>query len=267
MDDNNIDFNSISYDLSNILEPIDKGRQSIIEMINNTLEQYRMVVKPILDLFVPIHETIIGAVRNMGEAFKPISVARMLGEHQYIQWERMPESFVEDIYNSSNIDKTLRLMYEREKYKSFYTVANSCIESGILGRNDRIIHQAVNSFANKDYDLASIGITVVLDGTLSRITGNVTTNIKSRVNQLLQQLNEDEELTNEEYALLTLYISLDNALGTFAASLPFDGIEPSCINRHWMVHGRSSRRRTKMDCVKLIRFLYAVIIINEIENK
>ena len=261
------EFNDATRSIVKKLEPICKTSEYIGEMISRTLEAYRCAVQPIFKCIDLARKEITAMARMAEEALKPIAVARKLGNHQYIQWEHMTKEYIDDIYDSKNVDKTLRMMYEHENYRSFYLVAEKCMGSDCVGKNSRIIRQAVNSFANRDYDLAAIGITVVIDGALSKITGNATTNIRVRVEQLLQQLNDDEELTSEEYALIMLYISLEEALKTFAASSDFSNKEPSYINRHWTLHGRNTRRKTKMDCVKLIRFLYAAIIIKEYENK
>ena len=47
----------------------------------------------------------------------------------------------------------------------------------------------------------------------------------------------------------------------------FDDPEPKILNRHWIMHGRSLRRKTKLDCVKMIRFIYGIILLDEIAQQ
>ena len=136
------------------------------------------------------------------------------------------------------------------------------------GNNARILSQAIDSFLTKNYDLCAIGITVVIDGELSVITGDPGTNIKRRIEPLLEKLDDDEVLSEDEYSLFSLYLTVDETMKTFAASSNFGNEkEPQYINRHWTMHGRTQRRKTKMDCVKLLRFLYAIILLDKIEKE
>ena len=109
---------------------------------------------------------------------------------------------------------------------------------------------------------------VVIDGELSVVTGNPGTNIKRRIEPLLEKLDDDEVLSEDEYSLFSLYLTVDATMKTFAASSNFGNEkEPQYINRHWTMHGRTERRKTKMDCVKLLRFLYAIILLDKIEKE
>jgi hypothetical protein len=81
-------------------------------------------------------------------------------------------------------------------------------------------------------------------------------------------LRLEGRLSEDEYSLFSLYLTVDSTMNTFAASSDFGKEkEPAYINRHWTMHGRAERRKTKMDCVKLLRFLYAIILLDRIEKE
>lgn len=252
-----------SDDVKKLIESLRDGCNLFTEIIGSIVEWCNTFVKPMTQFFQEISKTLDAGIKNI---IKPANAISILGKHQYIQWEHMSDDFIDNIVKTDNVDKYLRLKYEKEGYQSFFEVADLCIESDAVGYNKKVLCQAVNAFKNRDYDLSAIGIVVVIDGTLSRITGNPSHKISERVKSLLDEIDDDEEISNEDYVLISLYLSLFKTIESFTASIKFDMNEPKGLNRHWMLHGRSNRKRTKLDCVKLMRFLYAVILLSEIEK-
>lgn len=260
-------ISNIGSSLTESLRPLYEIGNYLGELVKKSAEWYNKVFKPFQDFGREIQAKLVNISEVASAAFKPLLVADKLGKHQYVIWEYMTLEFVDTIYKSSNVDKELRLMYEKDKYRLFYSLSQECINC-LDGNNARILSQAVDSFSFKNYDLCAIGITVVIDGELSVVTGNPGTNIKRRLEPLLGKLDDDEVLSENEYSLFSLYLTVDATMKTFAASSDFcNEKEPQYINRHWTMHGRTQRRKTKMDCVKLLRFLYAIILLDKIEKE
>ncbi len=268
MDDNEPKkISNIGSSLTESLRPLYEIGYYLGELVKKSAEWYNEVFKPLQDFGREIRAKLVNISEVASAAFKPLLVADKLGKHQYVIWEYMTLEFVDTIYKSSNVDKELRLMYEKDKYRLFYSLSQECINC-LDGNNARILSQAIDSFSLKNYDLCAIGITVVIDGELSVVTGNPGTNIKRRLEPLLGKLDDDEVLSEDEYSLFSLYLTVDATMKTFAASSDFGNEkEPQYINRHWTMHGRTERRKTKIDCVKLLRFLYAIILLDKIEKE
>ena len=268
MDDNESKkISNIGSSLAESLRPLYEIGNYLGELVKKSAEWYNEVFKPLQDFGREIRAKLVNISEVASAAFKPLLVADKLGKHQYVIWEYMTPEFVDTIYKSSNEDKELRLMYEKDKYRLFYSLSQECINC-LDGNNARILSQAIDSFSLKKYDLCAIGITVVIDGELSVVTGNPGTNIKRRLEPLLGKLDDDEVLSEDEYSLFSLYLTVDATMKTFAASSDFGNEkEPQYINRHWTMHGRTERRKTKIDCVKLLRFLYAIILLDKIEKE
>ncbi len=266
--------NSELENMDTISTTITEGLRLLYEMGNYTAsllkksaDWYNKVLKPLQDVGKVIREKIANISEIASAVFKPIVVANNLGQHQYVVWEYIEPELVEIIYKSTNVNKTLRLMYEKNGYKQFYSLFQKCTDY-LDGNNVRILSQAIDSFSIKNYDLCAIGITVVIDAELSAVTGNPSTNIKKRVEPLLEKLDAEEMLSKDEYSFFSLYLTVDETMKTFAASSHFDkDIEPTYINRHWTMHGRAKRRKTKLDCVKLLRLLYAIILLDNIAGE
>ena len=115
-------------------------------------------------------------------------------------------------------------------------------------------------------DLAVTGFTSVFDGLLSDISHNSTTNLKNRIDVIKKKIEKDETLDHDEYATLSLAITLEKALDSFSAFSDFSKKEPKELNRHWIAHGRSTRKRTKLDCVKMINLIAGLLLINDLES-
>ena len=252
-------------DTKGINKEIDSGSfQNAKNVIYELITKYIEMIQPILNAADSFRKTAIMVLKRFIELTKPLRAVGLLSDNQFVVWEYPTQDFVEELVNSTNVDKTLRLIYEKEKYSSVIDIAKKCSESPILQNNKRLFDQAIKAFKKGDTDLAILGITATLDGTLSNISGNTTTSFYKRAEALIDKLKSAESLMTlgeEEYSVIILAISLDRTLQSFIARSDFNGKEPKSLNRHWIMHGRSSKRKTKLDCVKLIRLLYGLIII------
>ena len=62
--------------------------------------------------------------------------------------------------------------------------------------------------------------------------------------------------------MFSLFYTFNKTVEIFTANSDFHGKEPKGLNRHWIAHGRSRRKKTKLDCVKLINLVYGIILID-----
>ena len=170
----------------------------INSIIRKSADIYNTVFEPLRIIIQPLQQKLSNISVAVTEVFKPIVVANKLGKYQYVIWEYMTPEDIDMFFKSKNVNKTLRIMYEKRKYKMFYDLARECIND-IDGNNARILSQAIDSFVIRNYDLCAIGIMIVIDGELSVMTGNNSTNIIKRVEPLLRKLNDDEILSEDEF--------------------------------------------------------------------
>ena len=54
---------------------------------------------------------------------------------------------------------------------------------------------------------------------------------------------------------------------SFYETIPFSDEEPQLLNRNWIMHGRSQREYKRIDCIKLLRFLYGIILVDYIDSQ
>lgn len=257
--------NEMQAMLSATIKPYEETISTIAKNIGAYSLQMQKNIIPVYTAIKAMLDDMEPLLMRIGAVAKRACVVKHLGRQQYVQWEFMADEFVDEILRSKDINETLSMMYEKERYQTFYKIVEECLNNDLTDENKRILTQSANAFRAGDTDLAAIGIAVVIDGALSQIPGTEPkiTSIKMRAAKLSKKLEKDELLDSDEIVLLALLISYKETFKSIGANSDFAEKEPENINRHWLLHGRSNSLKTKLDCVKLVRFLYATIIINK----
>lgn len=253
-------------DFSQLFE-IAHRTQEMIRPVVEAVQRVQEVFRPLVETAFKYREQITNALAGLAELARPITAIRIMGESQFVYWDRIDDCLVDELIETSNPNKTLRAFVSKNQYAYVNITIDKCVNNPKMQTHLRLFSQSVNAFRHGDSDLAVNGLTSVLDGLLADISGNATHSLKPRIKAIEEKLETDAVLDNEEYAMLTLAITLHKTMETFSARAPFDKKEPKGLNRHWIAHGRSRRKKTKLDCVKLINLIYGLLLINEVEEK
>lgn len=253
------DFSALTETVRRIEEMMRPIRESI-QRINEAIHPIVTALESCTPKFNIDFDALAKASRNM-------QAIRKMGESQFICWDYMSVDFAEKLALSDNTNKTLREHLLKDHFKSVDNTIALCRASSLLQKNLRLFDQATSAFKRGESDLAVNGFTSVFDGLLSSVSGMNTHRLPKRIEIVLEKLNSDEQLDNEEYATLTFGLTFQKTIESFTIPVSFDEKEPKGLNRHWIAHGRSLRKKTKLDCVKLIHLIYGLILISEIESK
>ena len=252
------DFSGLSAALSRIqeitrpaLEAL-QNIQSTLQPIVEALEQYKPKVEEIGQVLLHVSRR-FSAIEKMGDA-------------QFVFWDYMTEEFVDEIVDSENISKTLREQMLRDRFSKVNRTIDKTLSSAVMHKHKRLYSQSVKAFRNGGNDLAVTGFTSVFDGLLADTSGNPAASLKPRINVIKHKLENDELLDHDEYAMITFAMTLEKTLDSFSANSDFEGEEPKGLNRHWIAHGRSTRKKTKLDCVKMINLIYGLLLIGDLES-
>ena len=186
-----------------------------------------------------------------------------MGEEEYVYFDNIQLDISEKILQSDNVEKALLNYIEKDAYKNADIVIKMCEKNSLLNKYKSIFEQSVQTYKNEMYELAIVGFTSILDGLLADVSGNIKDSIQKRTRLIMDKLNLQIDLENKEYAFTTLGITFEKTMLIFAQCAPFDKEEPEKLNRHWIMHGRSASRRTRLDCIKVIRMIYGLLILNE----
>lgn len=253
-------------DFSHLTESIRKA-QEMIRSVAAAMLRTQELFRPIVEGVERYKKQIASAFAGIAKLARPLNAIRIMGETQFVYWDVMDSQLIDDLIESNNPNKTLRAFVSRNKFAYVNNTIDKCINNPKIQKHLRLFSQSVNAFRHGDSDLAVNGFTSVLDGLLSDISGKSTHKLQPRIKAIEEKLETDAVLDNEEYAMLTLALTFHETMETFSAPAPFDKKEPKGLNRHWIAHGRSQRKKTKLDCVKLINLIYGLLLINEVDEK
>lgn len=252
------DFSSISNAVSSVLE--------ITRPVMETLQQFHEIMYPLLEVIEKNRIKIIELGQGMASALKPLCAVDKLGDAQFVWWEYLTSEDEDAIIASNNINKTLRECMIQDRFKKTNNTIDKTLECQKMNKRKRLYVQSVQAFERGQSDLAVLGFTSVFDGLLTDISKNPTSSLKPRIVAIKEKLENEELLDHEEYAVLALAITFEKTVDSFSANSDFAKQEPKCLNRHWIAHGRSTRKKTKLDCVKMINIIYGLLLIDEISS-
>lgn len=253
------------YDFSGFSAVLSR-MQEITRPVMEAVQSIQSALKPIVETIEQYKPKVAEIGHALLQAARPLSAIGKMGEAQFVSWDYMTDEFVDAIVDAENINKTLREQLIRDRFSAVNKTIDKTLSSAVMQKHKRLYSQSVNAFRSGDSDLAVTGFTSVFDGLLADTSGNPTSRLGPRINAIKQKLDNDELLNHDEFATITLAMTLEKTLDSFSTPSDFKGKEPKGLNRHWIAHGRSTRKKTKLDCVKMINLIYGLLLIGDIES-
>ena len=253
------DFSPL-IDLQKRLQEIVSPLQELSLKIQESMSPVIETVQIFRDKFQEMAQT-LAETANLSEAITKLE------ENQYVYWEYLDSEFVDEVLEAQDINKLLSQKIVDDKYQMVNITIKKSKDNPALQKRLRLYKQSVSAFKQGNTDLAVNGFTSIVDGLLADVSGNETHKLSPRINAILDKLDSDTVLDTEEYAMLTFAFTFEKTLHSFTETAPFTEPEPKGLNRHWIAHGRSTRKKTKLDCVKLINLIYGILLIDESAKK
>ena len=210
-----------------------------------------------------LNESVLLIGEVLVEVFEPFMVAEKLGETQYVYWDYPDSDFCDLVLSTKNINKLLREYNEDDKYRTVDRVVKLCGNYILLNPYKKIYTQSIQAYCEKKNELAVVGFLTIIDGLLTDSSGDNTTRIDRRAKAIMGRVENNESLTADEIELIMLLLTIQKTVEALSSHSVFSEKEPKNLNRHWIMHGRSRRRKTKLDCVKLIYLIYGILLIND----
>lgn len=183
---------------------------------------------------------------------------------QYVYWDFLDDKYIDAILSSNDIDSTLLSFENDDQYSGIEKILTDLSEDATINKRNELFKEIKETFEDGKYSISVIGIAALIDFVLTDTTGKSTHNANKRCDAILEKIKSNDEVTSDEYALMTLALTYHEMMDTFYEYAPFESSEPDALNRNWIMHGRSVRQITKLDCIKLFRFLRGIILINKI---
>lgn len=198
------------------------------------------------------------------ESLRQITKVRnILIDHQVVYWDYFDSEFMRNILDSGNIEKCIAELLGKNSSKNLKKQINACIQSIESKTKKALFSESIFAFNKGKYFLCVVGLVAILDYLLSQSSGSTEIGIKNRVKLIERKIVDGFKLNSSELSEILLCSTFSSVIVSLSESKDFGGSEPQKLNRHWIMHGRSNREYSAFDCIKLIRIIYALLIIND----
>lgn len=234
---------------------------SIHPVIKNALEIQRKISRMI--------PRIPEALTKLAEMMEPIrrlcAVSCKFGDNQFIIWEYLDSSTSYNFLEAKDADEWLLSWCEENDAIRITESISLCTRSPNIEPYSILFSQSILAYEREHFSLSILGLLSIVDGLLSDLSENHATKIRERAEAIFDKKIENSgDLSPEEIGYLSFSLAFEKMYETISESVGFDQHEPELLNRHWIMHGRSRKIITKLDCIKIIRFIYALILLDEI---
>ena len=189
-----------------------------------------------------------------------------LVENQIVFTDYLSNEFAREIFWSENVDSTISEYYFGNNHQSINAVIARCKDSELLQEYADLFSQIISAYNNKHYQLACLGLYAIIDGSMSIISEDSSTNFKNRISKIKQKIGEKVELSDLDRRFLCIGLALNLFNQSAFCYSPFSDNEPDCINRHWDMHGRTRRSHTELDFLKVLLWVDAMVYIDDLNR-
>ncbi len=232
---------------------------SEISLLRDRFSEFISALKPAV-------ESINLVLENIRDRYPSIKTIYKLANIQYVLWKDASEGFAEEVISCKNNKELLSFLSDcDDKYDSLSVSEPIELVRNYLG-DDILFEQSISAYNNGHFILSIMGLMSLIDRVLSYYNSNKRdVSIVNRFNYLCSKINASSEVTLDidEYNEMILFATLSKSLKIMDEFIKFSEAEPSTINRHWIMHGRTSREYTKIDCIRVIRILCGIILLNK----
>ncbi|MDM5332873.1 hypothetical protein QUF56_06490 [Ureibacillus composti] len=159
-----------------------------------------------------------------------------------------------------DINQFFHFYFTVDESRNFKGLVEGILSSKIDEKFKTAIKECVFAYESKKYIITSITLITVIEGILSKFYPDKTNVRMMKVCQTQVDSIEEKNSIIEKH----IWHSYNNFVRKLYEKSDFSNAEPSFINRHWLLHGRSEYNLTEIDCLRLFN---AVSSICSIVNK
>ena len=247
-----------NYDIFEGLSGIVKGLETFAYALNKVQTWYQQNADNIANYLLAFAE------------FGEWSVAtNKLIESQFVFTDNLTQTLAHEIYQGADVEEVMTRYYFDNDGQNMEKLIQRCKDSDYIREYRELYNQILNAYDREDYLLACIGLFSLVDGLLAECSGMIKqTNFQKRLERISDKFANQVELNEIDKKTICIYDAIYNAsdkkidCSVFKNS-DFSEEEPQAVNRHWDVHGRTHREHTRIDFLKVLLWLDAVIYLSE----
>jgi hypothetical protein len=112
------------------------------------------------------------------------------------------------------------------------------------------LRQAIWAFTHRKYHITGTALLPILEGAVARAAKQTSVRTKEHAADAYEKARYTRKLI---WASVRAFLDTLYEYHPFSSSSP-----PDALNRHWVLHGRATRRWTKADCLRLFQAIDTV---------
>lgn len=183
-------------------------------------------------------------------------------ENQIIFTDDLPQEIANKIYNGADVEKIVDSYYFGINKCNVERVISRCQQNKQIQKSCELYDQIISAYRRDHYLIACIGLFSLIDGVLADVSEQNTTNFKSRLNAVKEKIGSEKALNEIDRKVLCIYKAFESFDTSVFANSDLSGQEPQTVNRHWDLHGRTHRKHGRMDFLKVLLWLDAIIFLS-----
>lgn len=268
MSDNH--FDNIALGLESMGKNLEQYNDMSEQFVKNIIQPMIEFQKRVTEITRPLAEfqkNIATIIAPLAEYAEIISAVNLLGNNQFVFWDYISKDFASQILQSEDINGLMLEYYTSNESRQIKETIQACKSNKLIKPYTKLFSQSISAYNRKHYHLAIMGLLGVIDGLLSDISKKPGTHIKSRAKAITDKLSDDIELSQEDFSVLILYLTFNNIVNSIGTTAPFDCEEPELLNRHWIMHGRTKKKISQLDCIKIINFIYGILLFDKLNSE
>lgn len=180
-------------------------------------------------------------------------------ENQIVFTDDLPQDLAQEIYNDSDIEEVVCSYYFGNNEFNMERVISRCQQNEQVQKYAELYDQIISAYRINHYLIACIGLFSLIDGVLADVSEQTTTNFKHRLDVVKEKMGSEKKLSEIDRKTLCIYKAFKSFDTSIFSYSKFSEQEPQIVNRHWDLHGRTHREHSKMDFLKVLLWLDAII--------
>lgn len=190
-----------------------------------------------------------------------------LAEHQIAFTDKMTVELVEKINTSENVDDVISHYYFDNNGANINNLIHRCEEAQEVKAHNPLFGQIIQAYKLESYQLACIGLFSLMDGVLADVL-QMQNNIHftDRIKKIADKASSQKTLGDLDRIEVAICITIKKFESSKELSMFYGGNfsedESDRLKRDWLLHGRTHRDYEKIDFLKVMLWLDAIIFLS-----
>ena len=158
----------------------------------------------------------------------------------------------------SDVDDFMLELYSGDEYERYKKMIDGIIKSPISEGVKKLVDESSFAFEHGKYAICADALVSAIEGILSTFWEDKANIRMMKICQAkVDELADEKEHKTKKY----IWVSYNKFIRKLFEKNNFADEEPSFINRHWLLHGRSAYEIEEIDCLRLFNAISSICMI------